>query len=345
MKTPVGIIDYGFYLPRNRISVEEIAAAHHKNAGDISGSLKVTQKAIAGIDEDSFTMAFEASSMIFSHDHDRSAVDAVFVGSETHPYAVKTTSSMLAQWLSLGDHHYQAYDTQFACKAATGALRSGFSAVRAGDARTALICGTDKANAKIGDALEYTAGSGAVALLVGSDNPALLLHGAVSYSSDTPDFWRRPQAKNPSHAGRFTGKPAYFRHVTGAVKELLDQTGRTPDSLDKVVFHMPNGRFPRDAAKMCGFTDAQLASSLVVERCGNSYAASALMGFVATVDSVTPGETVLLASYGSGAGSDAFLFEATDAITQLQKRHPFDLGAQQQRSISYTEYLQILSVI
>jgi hydroxymethylglutaryl-CoA synthase len=346
MKNNVGITGYGWYIPRNRITVAEIAKAHNKNAADITGSLRITEKAVAGHDEDALTMAFEAAAqMLHDSSIDSAIIDAVMVGSETHPYAVKPTATMLAEWLDIGEHAYQAYDTQFACKAATGALRTAFSAVKAGDARSALVCGTDKANAKIGDALEFTAGSGAVSLLVGRTNPMLTLLAATSYSSDTPDFWRRPRMAHPSHGGRFTGKPAYQAHIAGAVEGLLQQTKLKPSQIDYAIFHMPNGRFPTEIARRLGFTRTQIEQSLVVSALGNSYAASALMGFVATLDQVKPGQKVLLASYGSGAGSDAFLFEVTEAIVPAQQLRQFAKQHSNSRYLSYPEYLQVMQLI
>ena len=117
----VGITDYGFYIPKYRIKVSDIASQWGKCSEKVENTLQVHEKAVAGIDEDVLTMAYEASIMALSSNKNlRSEIGSVFVGSETFPYAVKPTSSSLGEWLGLS-HDYLAYDTQFACKAATGA--------------------------------------------------------------------------------------------------------------------------------------------------------------------------------------------------------------------------------
>jgi hydroxymethylglutaryl-CoA synthase len=340
-----GIVTYGYYVPKNRITVEEISKAHGKQAAEISTALHITEKAVAGLDEDTVTMAFEATAMALeAAPIDRETVDIVLFGSETHPYAVKPASTIVAEWLGIGNNHYLAYDTQFACKAATGALFSAFSAVRAGDARHALVCGVDKANAKIGDALEFTAGSGAVSLIVGSEHVALEVLGYHSYASDTPDFWRRPKASHPSHGGRFTGKPAYFKHIYQSSTALMEKLNLKPEDVARAVFHMPNGRFPKEISKALGFTTEQLAESLVVSYLGNSYAASALMGLAATLQHVKPGDLIFFASYGSGAGSDAMVLRATQHITRLQIPE-FSSYIADKKYIDYTTYLKFMRVI
>ena len=136
----------------------------------------------------------------------------------------------------------------------------------------------------------------------------------TSYTSDTPDFWRRDGARYPSHFGRFTGEPAYFTHVIGEGKKLLAQSTLQPRDFTYCIFHMPNGKFPRVAAKKMGFTPEQLAPSLTVEHIGNAYSATALVGLAAVLDIAKPGEKIFFVSYGSGAGSDGFLERARQRL-------------------------------
>lgn len=337
-----GIIDYGFYIPKYRIRVEEIAKQWGKCADKVELSLKIFEKAVAGIDEDVLTMAYEAASPLVDTDTSlRKRIGAVFVGSETFQYAVKPTSTSLAEWLNLSND-YLAYDTQFACKAATGALISALSMVKSGDIESALVCATDKANAKPKDTLEYSAGSGANAWILGSKNVIAEVLGWHSYSSDTPDFWRRAKAEYPSHAGRFTGTPAYFHHLCEAVKRLLKKTNTKPSDYQHVVFHMPNGSFPLKAAKQLGFSKEQMEVGYVVPNLGNSYSASALMGLVAVLEVAQPGDHVLFASYGSGAGSDAIQLKITKDI--VSKRKQFKKSIAQKEYIDYATYITFMNI-
>lgn len=339
----VGITDYGFYIPRYRIKVEDIATYWGKCADKVELSLRIFEKSVASADEDVLTMAYEASSSFLLHKQKlKEKIGAVFVGSETSPYAVKPISTSLAEWLELS-HDYLAYDTQFACKAATGAFISVLGMVKSGDIESALVCASDKANARPKDVLEYSAGSGANAWLLGKENVIAEVVNWHSYSSDTPDFWRRAKSEYPSHGGRFTGTPAYFLHLSEAVKRLLKKTGTKPSEYSNVVFHMPNGTFPLKAAKQLGFSKEQMEIGYIVPKLGNSYSASALMGLVSVLEVSQPGDTILFASYGSGAGSDAIQFKITQHIDR--KRKKFKNTISQKEYIDYTKYARYMGII
>lgn len=339
----VGIVDYGFYIPQHRIKIEEIARNWGKCSDKVERSLRVYEKAVAGRDEDMVTMAFEAGVMsLYGHENLKEKIGALFIGSETFPYAVKPISTLLGDWLGVGNN-YLAYDTQFACKAGTGALISASSMVKSGDISHALVFASDKANARPKDALEYSAGSGANAWLLGAEDVMLEIVDWFSYSSDTPDFWRRAKAEYPSHAGRFTGSPAYFKHVISASQGLMDKQGITAQDMTYGVFHMPNGTFPLKVAQKLGFTKEQVEKSYVVPQLGNSYSASALMGLVATLEYAKPGDKIFFASYGSGAGSDAILFHVTDTIEK--RRKAFRTNIEKKTYVSYGEYMKMMGII
>ncbi|MDO8497446.1 MAG: hydroxymethylglutaryl-CoA synthase, partial [bacterium] len=314
-----GIVSYGFYIPTYRIKTEEIAHIWGKNPDHIKESLKIEEKAVAGLDEDSVSMGYEACSMAISDiPLQKNTIKALFFGSETPPYAVNPASTILGEFLDIG-HEYVASDTQFACKAGTGAMISALGLLSSGFTDYALVCAADKATGKPHDALEYTAGSGATAFLLGKENCLAHIVAYDSFSSDTPDFWRREGIRHPSHGGRFTGKPSYFFHIRSATQNLLKKTGMKPDDFAYGVFHMPNGKFPLEVGISLGFTSSQIEPSLVVTELGNSYTASALMGLIAVLEKVKPGEKIFFASYGSGAGSDAFILEATADIGSKRK--------------------------
>ena len=92
--------------------------------------------------------------------------------------------------------------------------------------------------------------------------------------TDTPDFWRREHMHYPRHAGRFTGEPAYFKHVLGAARGLMEKAGATPKDFTYAVFHQPNGKFPLRAGKALGFTREQIETGRLVPKLGNTYSGS-----------------------------------------------------------------------
>src|SRR5690606_24488230 len=104
-----------------------------------------------------------------------------------------------------------------------------------------------------------------------SDKILASLIDSQSVATDTPDFWRKPKEAYPSHFGRFTGEPAYFKHVSMATRALLEKVKLQASDIDFCIFHTPNAKFPKQVAKKLGFSSKQLAPSLVVQEIGNTY--------------------------------------------------------------------------
>lgn len=340
----IGIVSYGTYIPWYRLKLADVAAVWKKDHREIIPSLGVEEKAVPASDEDAVTIALEAARQSLTDFPGASTdIDVLFVGSESHPYAVNPTSTIVGELLGMG-HHYLAADMEFACKAGTAGMVAIAGMVAAGHARYGLAIGADTAQSKPHDALEYTSAAAGAAYLLGSEHIAVRLLGDTSYSSDTPDFWRRDGIRYPSHAGRFTGEPAYFTHVMGAATRMLEMTNMKPSDFDWCVFHMPNGKFPRAAAKRLGFTASQLAPSLTVDSIGNPYSASAMLGLAAVLDVAKPGQKIFMVSYGSGAGSDAFVWETTEELIKRQKVKEKNnaLVRQQIENKTYISYVQYL---
>ncbi|MEM7813579.1 MAG: hydroxymethylglutaryl-CoA synthase [Candidatus Aenigmatarchaeota archaeon] len=315
----LGVVGWGAYIPCFRIRTSEIARVWGRDGKDAVDSLGVEEKAVADEDEDAITMAVEAGRAALA----RAAIDpndvgALFVGSESHPYAVKPSGTVVAEALGLGKSLFLA-DYQFACKAGTTAVLNAYALVKAGEARYGLGIGSDTAQGRPGDALEYTAASGAAALVVGPQ-PVAAIEGIYSYTTDTSDFWRRPSDNYPSHGHRFTGEPGYFAHIYGAARGLMEKLGLKPADFDLVVFHMPNGKFPVRAYKQFGFEKEKWMPGLVVTRIGNTYAGSSLLGLCALLDIAKANQRILLTSYGSGAGGDAMSLIVTDRIDAARSR-------------------------
>ena len=313
----VGIVGYGAYVPRYRIPAKEISKMWTGGVGGVP----ILEKAVNGLDEDVITMSIEAARNAL----DRGQIDprdirAVWVGSESHPYAVKPSSATVAE-ASGAVPNTQAADWEFACKAGTEAMQAAIAFVGSGMAKYALSIGMDTAQGRPGDALEYTAAAGGAAILIGlADESVATINGSYSFVTDTPDFWRRAHANYPSHGDRFTGEPAYFKHVLGAAEALMEAVERTAADYDWAVFHQPNAKFPQRVAKQLGFKPEQIAPGLLSPRIGNTYSGSTMIGLTAILDVAKPGDRILMVSYGSGAGSDAFDIRVTEHIEAARNR-------------------------
>jgi hydroxymethylglutaryl-CoA synthase len=318
----IGLVSYGVYVPSYRVRVEDIANQWGENPASIKAGLLVEEKAVPDLDEDTTTIAVEAArAAILRASLDPNDIGAVYVGSESHPYAVKPTATVVAAAVG-APPSITAADFEFACKAGTAAIQSCMGLVALKAIKYGLAIGADVSQSRPNDALEFSAGAGGAAFIVGQDQIVAEIEEYASFTTDTPDFWRRELQKYPAHSGRFTGEPAYFRHTLSASKMLMEKTGLKPSDFDYAVFHQPNGKFPRKAAKTLGFTAEQIKPGLMVTHFGNTYSAASLIGLAATLDQALPSQRILMTSFGSGAGSDAFAFRVTDRIEELRDRAP-----------------------
>ncbi len=337
-----GIIGWGAYIPKYRIKAETIAEVQNSDAESIKSGLGLTEKSVPGKDEDSATISVAAARDALKRaEINRKEIGAIYVGSESHPYAVKPTASIVGEALDVGNS-YTAVDTEFACKAGSATIQINAGLVDSGMIKYGLSIGADTSQAEPGNALEYSAAAGGAAFIIGSNKEsAAILEATCSFTSDTPDFWRRALQPYPSHAGRFTGEPAYFKHVGSATKMMLEKTNSKINEFKYVVFHMPNGKFPLRIAKQFGATKEQIEPGLVVTKIGNTYSGSSILGLAAVLDVAKPGDKILVTSYGSGSGSDSFIFKTTEKITKIQNnaKRVADYIARKEY-LSYPRYLK-----
>lgn len=317
-----GIVGYGVYIPSYRIKVEEIAKVWGDNAQAISRGLVVNEKSVPAPDEDTATISVEAArNSLKRAGIDPQKIGAVYVGSESHPYAVKPTATIVAEAVDASPD-LTAADLEFACKAGTAGIQICMGLVDSGNVDYGLAVGADTAQGAPSDALEYTASAGGAAYVIGSENTLADFEGTYSFTTDTPDFYRREGKPYPRHGGRFTGEPAYFKHVLSAAKGMFEKMGTEASDYDHAVFHQPNGKFYIRAARKLGFNEEQYKTGLLTPTIGNTYSGATPLGLAAILDIAKPGDRILAVSYGSGAGSDAFSIEVKEAIKEKQDLAP-----------------------
>ncbi len=309
-----GIVGYAFYTSKFRIREENF------------------ERAVPFIDEDAITAAVEAGKLALIHSGvDSRLIGKVYVGSESNPYSVKPIASKVAQVLKLGEEdeevqNVDAVDTEFACKAATSMFKDAASLVcyPKNGFQYAMIIGADNSQAAPRDCpggeLDLFVGFGGCAYIFGKKDVIAELEGWHSCTSDTPDFWRRDGEPYPMHGGRFTGDPAYFKHIRKAAKKLMEKLNLKVGDINYFVAHQPNIHFPVRIAKELGFREEQYMPSLKFANFGNTYSGSSPTGLAAVLDIAKPNERILIVSYGSGAGSDAYSFLTTSQILEKRQR-------------------------
>jgi hydroxymethylglutaryl-CoA synthase len=311
-----GIVSYGGYVPRYRIRTREIADMWDEDADAMEGGLRVKSKSVPDEDEDTATISVEAARTALENAPvEGDALGAIYVGSESHPYAVKPTATIVGA--SVGATPLMtAADLEFACKAGTAGVQAALGLVEAGRIDYGMAIGADVSQGAPGDALEYSAAAGGAAFVIGDEGVVAEIEDTTSYTSDTPDFWRREGERYPQHGERFTGKPAYFKHTEGSSRALMDRLDTTPEDYDYAVFHQPNGKFPVRVAESLGFDEEKYETGLLSPEIGNTYSGASPLGLVAVLDEAEAGDRIFFASFGSGAGSDAFSFSVKDGIDE-----------------------------
>jgi len=186
-----GIVGYGANIPRNRIKVEEIAKVWGADAPSYKKGLMLEEKSVPSPDQDVITMSVEAA----RHAIRRAGIDpkeigAIYIGSESHPYAVKPSGTVVAEAIGATPDIHCA-DFEFACKAGSEGMFVSYGLVKAGLINYGLGIGADTSQGAPGDALEYSASAGAAAFIFGRDNVIATVDETHSFMTDTPDFWRR----------------------------------------------------------------------------------------------------------------------------------------------------------
>jgi hydroxymethylglutaryl-CoA synthase len=335
-----GIVSYGANIPRFRIKTEEIAKIWGKDPKTISSGLGILEKSVPAPDQDVATISVEAARAAINRSSiNPKDVGAIYVGSESHPYAVKPTGTIVGEAIG-ATPLLQVADYEFACKAGTAAIQTCVGLVKSGMVKYGIAIGSDTSQAAPADALEYAASAGGAAFILGKEKIIAKINDTCSYTTDTPDFWRREGRKYPSHGGRFTGTPAYFKHTINNAKNLMEKLGTKPGDYTYAIFHQPNGKFPVRVANMLGFSQDQINQGLLCPYIGNTYSGATMLGLASVLDVAKPKDRVFLTSYGSGAGSDAFDITITDEIKKLPRENAplISQMIQNKEYVDYTTY-------
>ncbi len=125
---PVGIVGYGAYVPRYRLPASEVSRVWTEG----TAGLPIIEKSVPGQDEDVVTMSVEAArNSLARAGISPTDIRAVWVGSESHPYSVKPSSTIVAEAIGAVPN-VQAADWEFACKAGTEAMVAAMGFVGSG---------------------------------------------------------------------------------------------------------------------------------------------------------------------------------------------------------------------
>jgi hydroxymethylglutaryl-CoA synthase len=347
----VGIVGFGHYIPYLRVDMKVFAeqwgvSSQLERMYRLNGRNRV---AVNGPDEDAVTLGVAAAERALACLPSRDKITSVLMGSESHPYAVKSSSVIVAETLGLAPDVF-AVDLQFACKGGSAATLISTALVKAGAVSHALAIGADCPQSAPGSLLEASVGAGAAALVVGPGAESVVeVEAIASAGSDATDFWRRDGAPFPSVVGKFSVDEGYMAHTERVARSLFEVTKTKPSDFAYCVFHQPYAALPSAVAKSLGFAPQQARPGLVAARIGNTYSASSLLALCAVLETAKAGDRILLVTFGSGAGSDGLVLRATDKLAGYLKRRidagiasvEIELGHEHADWLTYGQYARI----
>ncbi len=305
-----GIIAYGAYVPKYRLSRDLIA--HAWNSSSIGG-----EKAVAGYDEDTVTMAIEAATDCLAT-NPSSLVDGLFFASTTAPYKEKLCSTLMATVLDLRRDIITS-DFSNSLRAGTNAFKAAIDAIDSKTAKQILVAATEARLGAAQSEFEQNSGDAAAALLFGHANTIANIVGSFSVSDEFTDNWRMERDTFvKSWDSRFANVYGYTSSISGAVSVVLEKYNFTPKDFAKLVLYANNPREQADMAKKLGFDTKTQLSDPLFTTVGNAGAALAPLMLIAALEQSKAGDRILWVSYGEGA--HAFILEVTPDIAKMKGR-------------------------
>ena len=304
----IGITAIGAYLPRLRLQRDAIAAANVWFDASLRGHAK-GERTMCNWDEDTVTMAVEAG-------RDCGAVDGIrmlTLASTTPPFADRQNAGIVVEALNLGSN-LRTMDVGGSQRAGTTALLSALDAASAGSGPV-MVIGSEHRKTRVGSPSEMYCGDASAAIVVGSGDVAANFLGGHTVNRDFVDHFRSEgEDFDYDWEERWVRDEGFLKVVPAAVNALLEQTGTKVADIDTLIVATGQRRVPQSVAKALEIAEDKLANPLI-EDCGYAGAAHPLLMLVHALQTASPGQKILLTSFGQG--SDALLFETTDAIASM----------------------------
>jgi 3-hydroxy-3-methylglutaryl CoA synthase len=333
-----GISSCSVYLPYYRLQRETIL----RNMGWYNPAIAAMargEKAVANYDEDSLTLAVAAGMGCFQ-DVDRGEVDTLYLASTTFQNSERSNAAIASAALNLSPAIRTA---EF-----SGCPRSGTSALIAAltgpESETVMVCASDSRLGKAGGTLEQLFGDGAAAAVVSTDHVIASLIGHYSVSYDFADLRRLGTDRFVrSWEERWIREAGFSKIIPEAVKGVLDQCGLSINQVSTLIFPSLNVRDHLSMARVLEVEPSQVQEHLI-DSVGNTGSAHPMVMLADALESARPGDTILMASYGSG--SDALVLEVTEEIVRHQAHNTFRKNLEYKRELEeYTKYLSFKGML
>jgi hydroxymethylglutaryl-CoA synthase len=322
----VGITSIGAYVPMHRLSGDEIA-------GMWGGKSMGGEKAVAGCDEDSITMAVAAALDRMKDNTEK--LDGLYFASTTSPYKEKQAAAIIGSAIDLEKTCYTG-DFTNSLRAGSLAMKSAIDAVNCGSAANVMVLASDCRIGAAQSTFEQTLGDGAASVVIGSQNVIAEIAGSFSIFNEFIDAWRTEEdIFERSTEERFVDIVGYTPVMKEVISGVTGKYKLTPKDFSKVVYYAPDGGSHARLAKSMGFDRAQIQDPLYAQ-IGNTGTPAAFIMLADALSNAKPGDRILFVTYGDGA--DAFIFGVTEHIRKAHQTKTVMAQIEKKVLISYPRY-------
>jgi 3-hydroxy-3-methylglutaryl CoA synthase len=300
------------------------------------------EKAVANYDEDSLSMAV-AAGIDCLNGFEREKIEGLYLATTTSPYRERQAAGIVATALDLRPDIRTA-DFTDSVKAGTTALLAACDAIKAGSAKSIMLCTADCRLGKAGSSQEEIYGDGAASLLIGDSDVIATLEGSYSVSYDFTDHWRGEEDKfDRTWEDRWIRDEGYGKFIPEAISGLLKKYELSIKDIAKVVYPCLYVREHAAIGKRLGAEPGQIQQQMLAT-VGDTGTASSLMMLVAALEDAKPGDKILVSSYGNGA--DALLFQVTQEIEKVRDRKGIKGHLALKRELTnYEKYITFRNII
>ena len=238
----IGIDSVGFHAPRYYLKLKDLATERKVDPFKYKKGLMAIEMRLPEIDEDIISIGLKAGyNALIKGNISPKSIDAIFVGTETITYSVKSVSNIFAELLGISANSI-TQDIYNACAGGTLAILNAIALIEKEIINKALVISADISTYHLGSPSEPTQGSGAAALVI-SKNPRIAnfseKFGKVSGNVD--DFFRPAYEKNAKAFGAYS-VDTYLDFQLKAYDDLIRNIGEF--HADFYTFHAPFSKLP-----------------------------------------------------------------------------------------------------
>jgi len=327
----VGIVSCGAYIPWNRLNRKDIAREWESFGGG--------QKAVAGYDEDSLTMAVEAIRNCVRVTGFPLEADGLYFCTTTPPYLEKQSAATIAEVFEFGETA-MTLDITDTLRAGTQGIILASDAIRAGRAEKILVCASDKRLCLPGGGNELSFGDAAAAFCLGREDVIAAIEGIFTARQEIISTWRSDRDRFVrNYEDRFGLEMGYKRTVPNAIESAMKEMGLSPEDISKVVIYGASPRHVSGVAGTLGFDPKTQVQDAMFDWVGNTGTAQVPLSLVAALEQAEPGDRILVANYSDGC--DVLVLRVTENITAFkEKARPIAFFQENKNRMPYVKYMK-----